>query len=101
MAINSDVITFSIYTTNQTIAQDYYFIYKVDEKSSRKAGTKGEGRKRKARIYEGRHKQRRQICILSGAFPGLLQLWKFRNVLRMEIDEHLLGLFPRCPAMMK
>ncbi len=31
MAINSDVNTFSIYTTNQTIAQDYYFIYKVDE----------------------------------------------------------------------
>ena len=31
MAINSDVNTFSIYTTNQTIAQDYYFIYKVTE----------------------------------------------------------------------
>lgn len=94
MAINSDVNTFSIYTTNQTIAQDYYFIYKVDEEIEQ------EGWYKRAREENGKPVFMRGGINKDGKYVFYLvrsldyySYGSLRNVLRMEIDDrHLLGI---------
>ncbi|MDY2651740.1 MULTISPECIES: cache domain-containing sensor histidine kinase [Eisenbergiella] len=93
MAINSDVNTFSIYTTNQTIAQDYYFIYKVTEEIEQEEWY------RRARAENGKSVFMRGGVNKDGNYVFYLvrsldyySYGSLRNVLRMEIDEkHLLG----------
>ena len=93
MAINSDVNTFSIYTTNQTIAQDYYFIYKVTEEIEQEEWY------RRARAENGKPVFMRGGVNKDGNYVFYLvrsldyySYGSLRNVLRMEIDEkHLLG----------
>lgn len=94
MAINSDVNTFSIYTTNQTIAQDYYFIYKVTEQVEQEDWYK------RAREENGKPVFMRGGVNKDGNYVFYLvrsldyySYGSLRNVLRMEIDDrHLLGI---------
>ena len=93
MAINSDVNTFSIYTTNQTIAQDYYFIYKVTEEIEQEEWYRRAWAENGKPVFMrgGVNKDGNYVFYLVRSLD-YYSYGSLRNVLRMEIDEkHLLG----------
>lgn len=94
MAINSDVNTFSIYTTNQTIAQDYYFIYKVDGEIEQESWYKRARQENGKPVFMrgGINKDGNYVFYLVRSLD-YYSYGSLRNVLRMEIDDrHLLGI---------
>ena len=93
LAINDDVQAFSIFTTNQTIAQDQYYIYKVTEEIAREDWYVQAVEAKGYPIFfrGGIDEDGNNVFYLARAldyyrYEGL------RNVLRMEIrEDRLLG----------
>lgn len=93
LAINDDVMKFSIFTTNQTIAQDYFFIYKVTDEIAREDWYIQAVEAKGYPIFfrGGIDDDGNNVFYLARA----LDYWCYeglRNILRMEIKEtRLLG----------